>query len=568
MKIPTTSGESTERPASLWKEILNLLDRSPAELLPFEEVRTRLKLRPGLFRGLRQIPLDRIIGSVGRYHDFDRAFLPHRADDRWLLINAAWHRGEQLPPIEVYQVGDVYFVCDGNHRVSVARANGASDIDAYVTEFHSPVPIEPDTDLDDLIVKQEQAEFLERTRLPALRTEARIELAVPDGYRQLLEHIAVHRYFLGQEHGQAVPWEEAVTHWYDQVYLPIVRAIRRHKLMAQFPNRTEGDLYLWISRHQWELRERYSTYTVDADLAAADFAAHHASEPLGKARQFVQNALTSIGNVVQQLVPPSTVLPIVVPTRIARINALPATWRRRIYRLTLPNALLAAHGIDPITLTVAQNQLAVQFDDQPGSQVAAITATVPGCDDPLFSLGLADDPEGRLHLTHLFSYRPDAPRYNIDRTETGAPLRAGERNRVAEVAAFAAGLAPEQVRAPTDALPTVLAQVEVLAAAMDHPLFVARACFYHEALFLERQGLAYSWSETWMCELDQRFRSGDLAARLDGSTPFRQPAAATSIRGRSWAIYDGILDQPWPDVWMYKLVGRHTGVDTFPGGVW
>jgi hypothetical protein len=103
---------------------------------------------------------------------------------------------------------------------------------------------------------------------------------------------------------------------------------------------------------------------------------------------------------------------------------------------------------------------------------------------------------------------------------------------------------------------------------LDHPLFVARACFYHEALFLERQGFASSWSETWMRELDQRFRTGDVAARLDGSTPFRQAAAATSIRGRSWAIYDGILDQPWPDVWMYKLVGRHAGVDTFPGGVW
>jgi hypothetical protein len=139
---------------------------------------------------------------------------------------------------------------------------------------------------------------------------------------------------------------------------------------------------------------------------------------------------------------------------------------------------------------------------------------------------------------------------------------------VAEAAALAAGLAPGQVRAPTDALPTVLAQVEVLAAALDHPLFVARACFYHEALFLERQGFAYSWSETWMRELDQRFRTGDVAARLDGSTPFRQAAAATSIRGRSWAIYDGILDQPWPDVWMYKPVGRHAGVDTFPGGVW
>jgi hypothetical protein len=568
MPTPTTSRKAPEHHVPIWKEVLSLLDRGPTELLPFEEVRKRLKLRPGLFRGLRKILLDRIIGSVGRYHDFDRAFLPRRTDDRWQRINAAWQRGEQLPPIEVYQVGDVYFVRDGNHRVSVARANGATDIDAYVTEFHSPVPLEPNTDLDDLIVKQEQAEFLARTRLPTLRPDAQIELTVPDGYRQLLEHIAVHQYFLQQERGQSVPWDEAVTHWYDQVYVPIVRAIRRHNLLTQFRDRTEGDLYLWISRHQWELRERYGTYTVDADLAAADFAAQHTGEPLGKVQQLVRNARTSIGNVVQQLVPPSTLLPIVVPTRIARINALPATWRRRIYRLTLPNALLAAHDIDPITLTAAPDQVAVQFDDQPGSQVATISAALPGSEDPLLSLGLADDPQGRLHLTHLVSYRPDSPRYQIDRTETGAPLGSGERNLAAEAAAFAAGLAPGQLRAPTDAHPTVLAQVEVLAAALDHPLFITRACFYHEALFLERQGFAYSWGEDWMRALDQRFRTGDVAARLDGSTPFRQPSAATSIRGRSWAIYDGILNQPWPEAWMYKLVGRHAGVDTFPGALW
>lgn len=285
MATPAPARESTARHAPLWKELLNLLDRGPTELLPFEEVRKRLKLRPGLFRGLQRIPLDRIIGSVGRYHDFDRAFLPRRTDERWRRINDAWQRGESLPPIEVFKVGDVYFVHDGNHRVSVARANGATDIDANVTEFHSPVPLDRGTDLDDLIVKQEQAEFLERTRLPALRPGARIELTVPGGYRQLLEHIAVHRYFLEQERGLAVPWEEAVTHWYDQVYLPIVGAIRHHNLLAQFPNRTESDLYLWISRHQWELHEDYGAYTVDADLAAADFAAHHAGKPLEKAQQ-------------------------------------------------------------------------------------------------------------------------------------------------------------------------------------------------------------------------------------------------------------------------------------------
>ena len=180
---PLDTDERTD--SSFWRDVLGRINRSPAALLPFEEVRRRLRLRPSSFRGLQHIPLDRIVGSVGRYQDFNRTFLPYKTDERWQRIDQAWQRGEQLPPIEVYQVDDVYFVSDGNHRVSVARANGATHIDAYVTEFESPVPLEPDTDLDDLIVKQEQVEFLEETRLHELRPGARIELTVQGGYRHL-----------------------------------------------------------------------------------------------------------------------------------------------------------------------------------------------------------------------------------------------------------------------------------------------------------------------------------------------------------------------------------------------
>lgn len=557
-----------ERGSSFWSEVLQRLARHPPALLPFEEVRTRLRLRPGLFRGLQRIPLDRIIGSVGRYRDFTRAFLPQRIDERWRLINQAWERGESLPPIEVYQVGEVYFVCDGNHRVSVARAHGATDIDAYVTEFQSPVPLNLETDLDDLLLKEEQAIFLERTRLQALRPQALIELTVPGGYRQLLEHIETHRYFLGQQQSRAVESDEAVLSWYDNVYMPIVQAIHRHRVLERFPGRTEGDLYLWISRHHWELRERYSTYAVDADLAAADFAAYYAPTPASAARRLVRSALERIGGLVQRLLPPTTALPIVVPVSIGRVNALPATWRRHIYRLVLPSDLLAAYDIDPVTLASDDGRPAVLFDDAPGSQAATITCVVGGCEDPLISLGLADDAQGYLHLTHLVSYRPDSPRYAIDHTPDGRPLLDGARHRAAEAEAWAAGLAPGQPRTPTDVHAKALAQIELLAVVLDHPIFVASPRYYHEAIFLERAGFAYSWGEAWMRQVDQRFRSGDLAARLDGNTPFRQPDAAMKTRGRSWAIYDGVLEEPWPQLWMYKQVGRHAGINTFAGDAW
>jgi hypothetical protein len=557
-----------ERGSSFWSEVLQRLARHPPALLPFEEVRTRLRLRPGLFRGLQRIPLDRIIGSVGRYRDFTRAFLPRRIDERWRLINQAWERGESLPPIEVYQVGEVYFVSDGNHRVSVARAHGATDIDAYVTEFQSLVPLSPETDIDDLLLKEEQAAFIERTRLQALRPQARIDLTVPDGYRQLLEHIETHRYFLGQEQSRAVGSDEAVMSWYDNVYMPIVQAIRRHRVLERFPGRTEGDLYLWISRHHWELRERYGTYTVDADLAAADFVAYYAPTPASTARRLARGALERIGGLVQRLLPPTTALPIVVPVSIGRVNTLPATWRRRIYRLTLPSDLLAAYDIDPVTLAGADGRPAMLFDDAPGSQVTTITCVVGGCEDPLISLGLADDSQGHLHLTHLVSYRPDSARYAIDRAPDGRPLPDGVRHREAEAEARTAGLAPGQPRTPTDVHAKALGHIELLAAVLDHPLFVASPRYYHEAIFLERAGFAYSWGEAWMRQIDQRFRSSGLAARLDGSTPFRQPDAAMTIRGRSWAIYDGVLEEAWPQIWMYKQVGRHARIDTFADGTW
>jgi nucleotide-binding universal stress UspA family protein len=177
-----------------------------------------------------------------------------------------------LPPIEVYQIGDAYFVRDGNHRVSVLRQMGASAVEAYVTQVDAKVRLAPDDDLDDLIIKEEHTRFLEQTRLDELRPESELSVTVPGMYEVLLEHIAVHRYYMGIERQREIPYHEAVMDWYDTVYTPVVHVIRERSVLTDFSDRTETDLYLWVVEHREALREGLgwdlSTGAAVSDLAA------------------------------------------------------------------------------------------------------------------------------------------------------------------------------------------------------------------------------------------------------------------------------------------------------------
>ncbi|MCL4295523.1 MAG: hypothetical protein KJ077_07340 [Anaerolineae bacterium] len=128
---------------ALWRDWLSWLIRKNNNLLPFEQVRRHLSFKGQHQRGLCAVPLDKIVGSVNRYHDFDRAFFPRqsRTRDRWLSINKAYYQDIALPPVELLKVGEIYFVSDGHHRISVARARGQEFIDASVTEIDTSGPI-------------------------------------------------------------------------------------------------------------------------------------------------------------------------------------------------------------------------------------------------------------------------------------------------------------------------------------------------------------------------------------------------------------------------------------------
>jgi nucleotide-binding universal stress UspA family protein len=240
------------------KQLLARLTGAQVQLLSFDVVRQTLRLQGGIERGLQDIPLDAIVGSVGRYTDFTRDFLPRKeiSPDRWARVMVAANGLVGLPPIEVYQIGSAYFVQDGNHRVSVARQLGAAYIQAYVTEVHTRAPLSPEVKPDDLILIAEYNQFLEQTRLNEYRPQADLSLTLPGQYPHLLEHIEVHRHYMGLEQQREIPYEEAVTHWYDTVYLPVVEIIRYQGSLRRFPGRTETDLYLWIAEHRGELEEQ------------------------------------------------------------------------------------------------------------------------------------------------------------------------------------------------------------------------------------------------------------------------------------------------------------------------
>jgi hypothetical protein len=246
------------RSKAFLNDILAFLSGRSKRLLSYDQVKEKLRIGGPIYRGVRTVEIGRIVGSVNRYADFDRAFLPthNRIADRWQNVDRAFYEDIGLPPVVLYKVGEVYFVVDGHHRVSVARQQGQEFIEAEVRECQVKVPVGPDLRPEDLEILGARVEFLERTGLDRLRPDAVIEVTIPDGYSRMLEHIAVHRFFMGLDQKRDIAEDEAVVHWYDGVYLPIVKVIRERNILSEFPGRTEGDLYIWVLDHQHFLHDQ------------------------------------------------------------------------------------------------------------------------------------------------------------------------------------------------------------------------------------------------------------------------------------------------------------------------
>jgi hypothetical protein len=293
---------SRARTRELLSRVSGLVDPSRGGLLPLEDVLAILKPESETYVGMETVPLDRIVGSEGRYRDFDRHFLPRRdfLRSRWISVDMAHYKDVPLPPIRIYEIGGVYFVRDGNHRVSVARMRGQAMIDAEVTRLGSVVSIRPGMTLEEIrreLVAYERRRFYERTGYARITGDEGLDFTSPGRYDQVLEHVLVHKYFANQGRKEEMPFEEALRSWHDSVYSPIVEAIEDEGLLSRFPGRTASDLYMFIVQHWDELKRKYGLAYPIGD-AARDFSARFGTSALQRAsarlRAFATRAVSAI----------------------------------------------------------------------------------------------------------------------------------------------------------------------------------------------------------------------------------------------------------------------------------
>ena len=242
------------------------------QLIPFDEVTRRLAISRRSYRGLQEIPIERIVGSVDRSADFRRDFRPRRRLSRSRLasLRAAFPDGV-MPAISVFEVGGAYFVEDGHHRVALAQERGGDYIDAEVTRLETSYEIGRDIDVARLIHTEQQRKLLDESGLSRARPDAVIEFTFVDGYTQLAEIIKAHGYDLAQRAGALPTPEQVGADWYDTVYRPGLDAIRRSGLFELYAawNPTDADLFLWVYKLRRDLRAHDPTADFDAAASHA-----------------------------------------------------------------------------------------------------------------------------------------------------------------------------------------------------------------------------------------------------------------------------------------------------------
>lgn len=254
---------------------------------------------------------------------------------------------------------------------------------------------------------------------------------------------------------------------------------------------------------------------------------------------------------------------------ISEINSMPEKERGRILSPLVPRRFLDMYAIDPETFRNGKGALCVRFtcpERMPFFQVDL--RRDPEDRDPVYFLDVGNSPFGQAEISFVIVNDPDGERFDIDVDEHGQDTYFGtaRRNIPEEIRAMRANLAPGQVRRGLKAMGELVASWEVFFGRIGHSFYFLEPLTYNSAILYERSGFQYLQGGEKMREIDREFRPGGvLLARLDGSTPFRMPGQEKTVRGRSWAIHDGILDEPWESPKMYKTIGIHGGISTFTG---
>jgi hypothetical protein len=256
-------------------KIMHIFNPSGEDLLPFQEAKLLVNPKAEVYTGLATVPVSSIVGSEGRYRDFNKHFLPRKEylRQRWTSIDKTRYQDVILPPIRLYEMGGVYFVRDGNHRVSVARSTGQLEIDAEVVSLESKIRLQPGMSRETLkhaVVEYEKKEFYFETKYVQVTGVDDLDFSEPGRYDTTREHIAVHKYYLNQLESVEIELSSALLSWHENVFAPIILTIQEESLLRLFPGRTAADLYLFLVQH-WDSLKHSLHRDIGIGDAARDF---------------------------------------------------------------------------------------------------------------------------------------------------------------------------------------------------------------------------------------------------------------------------------------------------------
>ncbi len=247
---------------ALINEIQHFLNPEEASLISLSDLKKLLKPNNETYQGMQTVPVASIVGSEDRYNDFDNQFFPKSTHlkNRWESIDRAHLESIILPPVNLYELGGLYFVRDGNHRVSVARARGIEFIDAEVTSLRTEIKLKPGYSMKYLvkqIIAYEKRIFYSETNFGDITDDWCMDFTSAGQYDVIYNHILTHKYYINMNKTEEISMTEAVQSWYEKVYLPVIKVISDSKIMKKFRKRTVCDLYVWLIKYWEELKKKF-----------------------------------------------------------------------------------------------------------------------------------------------------------------------------------------------------------------------------------------------------------------------------------------------------------------------
>ena len=243
-------------------DILHFLSPEEASLISLNDVKQMIKPINETYVGMKVIPIEKIVGSEGRYKDFDNRFFPKSSHlkNRWEHVDEAAIKSINLPPIKVYEIAGLYFVRDGNHRVSVAKSRGTEFIDAEVVSLQSEIVLKKPDNINDIvkqIINYEKRVFYSETGFGDITDYWCLDFSRTGRYDVIYNHILTHKYYINQGKTEEISMEDALLSWFNNVYVPIATIIQEKHILRSFPKRTIGDLYVWIVRYWDDLKQKF-----------------------------------------------------------------------------------------------------------------------------------------------------------------------------------------------------------------------------------------------------------------------------------------------------------------------